>query len=77
LNPTSYFVYLIKQNDTTTYQMTEKQIKQRIKIIKDQLRLAYLYEEDFREKMNRKQFQSFIDTSLEELSELLELLDNL
>jgi len=41
--------------------MTEEQIKQKIKVIKDQLRLAQLYEEAFRKKLNRKQYQAFID----------------
>lgn len=41
--------------------MTEKQIKQRIKVIKDQLRLAHLYEKAFREKLSKQQYQAFID----------------
>ena len=57
--------------------MTEKQIKQRIKVIKDQLQLAHLYEEAFREKLSRKQYQAFIDENLEELRFLLDLLTNL
>ena len=57
--------------------MTEKQIKQRIKIIKDQLTLAQLYEKDFRKNLSKKQYQEFIDSRLDELIELFNLLENL
>ena len=56
--------------------MTEKQIRQRIKVIKDQLTLATQYKEDFLERLGYQGYEDFVNSCLEELKELLEILKN-
>jgi len=54
--------------------MTKRQVRNRIKLIKDQLTLAQLYKEDFIKRLGGvKEYMNFINEQLEQLKLLLEL----
>ncbi len=48
--------------------MTDKQREQRIKLLKDQLTIAVLFEKEFKEKLGVKGYQAFIDSRLDEIN---------
>ena len=50
--------------------MTDKQRVQRLKLLKDQLTLAVLFEKEFKEKLGEEGYQEFIDNRLDEINEL-------
>ena len=57
--------------------MTERELRNKIKLIKDRLTLAQLYKGEFIEKLGITGYREFINNELEELKKYLELLNNL
>lgn len=53
--------------------MTEKQIKQRQKILEQQLILIHHYQEEFLERLGKKGLEHYINEILDEINYLREL----
>ena len=50
--------------------MTDKEREQRIKLLKDQLTIAVMFEDEFKEKLGEKGYQAFIDSRLDKINAL-------
>ena len=50
--------------------MTDKEREQRIKLLKDQLTIAVMFEDEFKEKLGKKGYQAFIDSRLDKINAL-------
>lgn len=57
--------------------MTERELRNKIKLIKDRLTLAQLYEDEFTEKLGVRGYKEFINKELEDLKIYLQLLNKL
>ena len=57
--------------------MSDKEILQRIKLIKDQLTIAQIYKADFLKQLGAKGYDDFVNERLEKLKFLLNLYKNL
>ena len=55
--------------------MTERQLRNKIKLLKDRLTLTQLYKDEFIEKLGIIGYEAFINNELEELKTYLELLN--
>ena len=54
--------------------MTQKELKQRVKVTKDQITLAVRYKEVFEKELGYQGYKDYIDDRLELLKELLDQL---
>ena len=50
--------------------MTDKEREQRIKLLKDQLTIAVMFEDEFKEKLGEKGYQAFIGSRLDKINAL-------
>ena len=55
--------------------MTKKELRQQIKLTKDQITLAVKYKESFEKELGYQGYKDFIDERLEYLKKLLEELE--
>ena len=55
--------------------MTKKQLKNRLKILFQQLELMNIYPDNFQDKLGKRGIQNYIDDILDEINEINDLLD--
>ena len=57
--------------------MTKKQLKNRLKILFQQLELMNLYPDNFQDNLGKRGIQNYIDDILDEINEISDLLEKL